>query len=176
MPWPLSQDYNEAVQNPKYCFADPELQQGEAVANALGIPQPRSGNFADVYEVQCPKTQTRWAVKCFTREVAGLRERYSEISTHLRQAKLPFTVDFKYLADGVKVQGKWYPVLKMQWVEGLAHHELVRNSLDKPATLDALVQIWARMARKLREAEVAHADLQHATSCLCRAARRARWR
>src|SRR5258708_18060656 len=156
MPWPLSQDYNEAVQNPKYCFADTELQQGEAVANALGIPQPRSGNFADVYEVRCPKTQTRWAVKCFTREVAGLRERYSEISTHLHQAKLPFTVDFKYLADGVKVQGKWYPVLTMQWVEGFLLNELLRISLDKPAALEALVQVSARIATTLRAATAVH--------------------
>jgi WD40 repeat protein len=161
MPWPLSQDYNEAVQSPRHCFTDPELQEGQAVTNALGLPMPRSGNFADVYEVICPRSKTRWAVKCFTREVPGLRERYSEISSHLRQAKLPFTVDFTYLADGIKVQGKWYPILKMQWVEGQLLNECVRNNLTRAATLDGLGQIWARMARRLREANVAHCDLQH---------------
>jgi WD40 repeat protein len=48
MPWPLSQDYNEAIQCPQLCFRDPELRQGEASCNAIGIPMPRSGNFADV--------------------------------------------------------------------------------------------------------------------------------
>jgi hypothetical protein len=38
MPWPLSQDYNEAIQNPAHCFADPELKQDGAVTNALGLP------------------------------------------------------------------------------------------------------------------------------------------
>ena len=75
MPWPLSQDYNEAIQNAATCFSDAELKTGEATTNALGIPMPRSGNFADVYEVRC-RNGSRWAVKCFTREVAGLRERY----------------------------------------------------------------------------------------------------
>jgi hypothetical protein len=28
MAWPLSQDYNEAIQNPASCFIDPELRQG----------------------------------------------------------------------------------------------------------------------------------------------------
>ena len=51
MPWPLSQDYNEAIQNPGQCFADPELRQGQADTNELGLPAPRSGNFADVYAV-----------------------------------------------------------------------------------------------------------------------------
>src|SRR4051812_34773406 len=161
MPWPLSQDYNEAIQNPKYCFHDPELQGGQAATNAIGLPAPRSGNFADVYEVNCPSTGNKWAVKCFTREVAGLQERYSEISAHLKQVKLPFTVDFQYLADGIRVQGKWYPILKMRWVEGFLLNEFVRNAADKPATLEALGQIWTRMAKRLRETKVGHCDLQH---------------
>jgi WD40 repeat protein len=160
MAWPLSQDYNEAIQNPPSSFADPELKAGQAVTNALGVPLPRSGNFADVYEFQ-GAGGAKWAVKCFTREVPGLRERYSEISKHLVQAKLPFTVDFNYLEQGVRIRGQWYPVLKMQWVEGFLLNEFVRNNLDKPALLDGLGQIWLRMARRLREARTAHADLQH---------------
>ena len=96
MVWPLSQDYNEAVQTPRSSFADPELQRGQVSTNALGIPLPCSGNMADVYEVRCP-TGSRWAVKCFTREVRGLRDRYQEISRWLRQARLPFTVEFMRL-------------------------------------------------------------------------------
>src|SRR4051812_33378973 len=112
MPWPQSQDYNEAIQSPDSSFADPELRAGQAVTNALGMPLPRSGNFADVYEF-VGGSGAKWAVKCFTREVAGLRERYAEISKHLAQAGLPFTVDFVYLDKGIRVRGQWYPVLKM---------------------------------------------------------------
>ncbi|HTU22083.1 MAG TPA: family 16 glycoside hydrolase [Gemmataceae bacterium] len=160
MSWPLSQDYNEAIQDPRNSFSDAELKTGEAVANALGIPMPRSGNFADVYEVRCP-SGSRWAVKCFTREVPGLRERYASISRHLQNANLPFTVDFTFLEHGVRVGGRWYPVLKMQWVEGLTLNEFVRQYADKPAMLKTLLQIWVRMAARLREAGIAHADLQH---------------
>src|SRR5215475_3827400 len=115
--WPLSQDYNEAVQNPVHSFADPDLHGGEVVTNALGLPMPRSGNFADVYEIRSPAGDRRWAVKCFTRAVPGQRERYAAISAHLRQSRLPFTVDFEYLETGIRVGGQWYPVLKMDWVE-----------------------------------------------------------
>src|SRR5205085_9398117 len=94
--WPLSQDYNEAIQGPPTCFADPELRQGRPALGPLGLPLPRSGNVADVYEVTCPGG-ARWAVKCFTRPVAGQRERYAEVSRHLQEARLPFTVDFRYL-------------------------------------------------------------------------------
>jgi hypothetical protein len=160
MSWPLSQDYNEAIQSPTTSFSDPELQQGEVVCNDLGIPMPRSGNFADVYEVRCPNG-TRWAVKCFTRQVKGLRERYQEISLALQEARLPFTVEFTYQQEGIRVRGPWYPILKMQWVEGLTFNEFVRQNLDKPGMLDGLSQIWTRMAQRLRGSGIAHADLQH---------------
>ena len=141
MPWPMSQDYNEAIQSPAANFADADLRRGDAVANALGIPMPYSGNFADVYQVRCPNG-SRWAVKCFTREAKGLRERYLEISRHLLQVKLPFAVDFTYLDQGIRVAGKWYPILKMQWVEGLTLNQFVGKYADNPPTLESLLQIW----------------------------------
>ena len=160
MTWPLSQDYNEAIQSPASNFADPDLRRGQAAANSFGLPMPCSGNFADVYQVGCPDG-SRWAVKCFTREVPGLRERYADISQHLRRAKLPFTVDFSYLEQGIRVAGRWYPVLKMQWVEGFPLNQFVARAADKPALLDGLLQIWARMAKYLRLMKVGHCDLQH---------------
>src|SRR5262249_14649108 len=161
MSWPLSQDYNEAIQDPQHSFRDPELRAGEAAVNALGLPMPRSGNFADVYEFRCPQSGNTWALKCFTRHVSGLQMRYAEISQHLTSANLPFTVDFTYLHQGIRVRSEWYPLLKMRWVEGFTLNEFVRNHLDKPQMLDLLCQLWVRLARRLREANVAHADLQH---------------
>jgi hypothetical protein len=159
MPWPLSQDYNEAIQDMASSFGDADLKRGEAATNALGIPMPRSGNFADVYEVTTPKG--KWAVKCFTRQIPGIRERYREISAYLKQSPLPFMVDFSYLEQGIRVRGDWYPVLKMQWVEGFNLNQFVKDNADKPALLDVLCQIWVKLAAKLTDAEIAHCDLQH---------------
>ena len=122
---------------------------------------PCSGNFADFYEFVCPPTKSKWAIKCFTRHVPGLRERYTEIGQALLGAKLPFTVDFQYLVKGIRIRGDWFPVLKMRWVEGLLLNEFVRDNLEKPIVLGQLGVIWGRMAKRLREAGIAHADLQH---------------
>ncbi len=161
MSWPLSQDYNEAIQDPRANLSDAELRTGQAATNALGMPRPRSGNFADVYEFHCPTTNNKWALKCFTRPAAGLRERYSEISRALQELRLPFMVDFQYLEQGIRVRKDWYPLLKMRWIEGQLLNEFVRDNLDKPRHLEKLSLIWCRMAKRLREAGIAHGDLQH---------------
>ena len=160
MPWPSSTDYNEAIQNPQHCFGDPELRQGQTALNAMGIPWPRSGNNADVYKVVAPNAKP-WAVKCFTREVHGLRERYQAISDHLQQADLPFMVRFQYLEEGIRIRGQWYPVVKMRWVEGHTLNELVKEYLDRPQILDRLAQLWLRLGQEMRAAQIVHGDLQH---------------
>ena len=144
MNWPTSQDYNEAVQDAANNFNDPALKRGEVVVNALGLPVPRSGNFADVYQFKDGDGKM-WALKCFTRRVAGLRERYAKIDEHLNKAGLPFTVRFKFFQEGIRVKGDWFPLLKMEWVEGYTLNEFVSENLSKPHYLHALVQRWAKL-------------------------------
>src|SRR2546423_3868236 len=95
MPWPSSQDYNEAIQSPADAFADPDLMGGEPAVNALGLPVPRSGNFADVYQFRGADGRPR-AVKLFTPAVRGLRAPYPHIDRHLAAAPLPFTAGFQF--------------------------------------------------------------------------------
>ena len=64
-------------------MSDRELQGGQPELNALGVPMPYAGNFADVYKVHCPQTGNTWAVKFFKREVRDLRDRYRAISEQL---------------------------------------------------------------------------------------------
>src|SRR5262249_21717847 len=124
MSWPTPIDYNRAIQSPGTCFADPELQKGHA-AGLMGLPRPYSGNFADVYRLDCPDNS--WAVKCFTREVRDLQVRYQAVSQHLDAQKRKFTVEFQYLEQGIKVRDGWFPVVKMRWVEGFTLNEFLRE-------------------------------------------------
>ncbi len=160
MPWPQATDYNAAVQNPHLSFADNDLRQGQAASDPFGLPLPHAGNFADVYQFTCPGDK-RWAVKCFTREVHGLRERYQAVSAYLREHPRRFLVGFTYLEEGVRVRNAWWPVLKMDWIEGFSLNEFTAQQVDRPGVLERLAHLWLRLARELREAEVAHGDLQH---------------
>jgi hypothetical protein len=136
------------------------LKGGQATLNALGLPVPRSGNFADVYQVK-GADGTMWAVKCFTRHVPGLKERYTNIHDYLDKAQLPFTVGFRYLSEGIRIRKQWYPLLKMEWVEGFTLNEFVRQNSGRPNYRHGLMQMWAKLTQKLRDSNIAHADLQH---------------
>jgi hypothetical protein len=70
-------------------------------------------------------------------------------------------VGFDYLPRGIKVGGAWYPVLKMEWVEGQLLSEYVERHVQNPAALKRLAERWAAMVAALERASMAHGDLQH---------------
>src|SRR4051794_1313627 len=105
MPWPHATQYSAAIQAPAACFADPDLAAGQPVADQLfGLPLAYSGGNALVFKVVSPNGRA-WAVKCFTRDAPDRRDRYKAISDHLSRNRKKFTVRFKYLAEGIRVNG-----------------------------------------------------------------------
>lgn len=157
--WPSPQDYNEALQNPAINLADPLLKVGTPGLNKLGLPKAITGAFASVYYLDCP--QQDFAVRCFLHNIADQRERYAKISEYLNQLNLPIMADFDYLDKGVLTQSQWYPILKMDWVDGQNLIEYIGRNIDNASILEKLRQ-WLRQARKtLADNGIAHGDLQH---------------
>ena len=160
--WPEATDYFEAVMNLDQSMGDEELRAGQVAVNPLGLPMTWAGESADVFRIRNASTGNSWALKCFTREVTGQADRYRHIAAHLDRARLPFMVDFKYLEQGIRVRGEWYPALKMHWVEGGIHlNEFIEQYLNRARILKQLLRIWVKMADRLRQAKVDHCDLQH---------------
>ena len=159
MKWPNPTDYQDAVQNPRLCFSDPELQTGVVATNALGLPRVASGNFASVYEVQTGKR--RWAIRCFLRQCADQQKHYAHVTNHLKGLWLPFLVDFEYQPQGIRLFGQPYPIVKMQWVDGVALHTFVKRKLRRPQELAKLAAQWRGMVNSLHGSRLAHGDLQH---------------
>jgi aminoglycoside phosphotransferase (APT) family kinase protein len=158
MAWPSPSDYQDAIQNPRHCFSLPELQEAEVARTPLGLPRVAAGNFASVYELRSPRG--RWAVRCFLRPVSDQERRYHEISTHLNAHPLPWLVDFDYLPDGVRLGRTWYPIVKMDWVDGVPLDRHVERLRADPAALRDLADDWRRLVADLQRIGIAHGDLQ----------------
>jgi hypothetical protein len=158
-------DYQEAVQSPSsvqspsYCFKDSDLKDGEATQNSLGLPRPVCGMFASVYEIE--RKGRRWAAKCFLRNIPDLHNRYKQISLHLNKCNLPYFVEFDHQEEGIRVQGQWFPLAKMEWVKGCQLNEYLEKNLNNKKKLQALETHWAEMLREIEDAKIGHADLQH---------------
>lgn len=159
MGWPTPQDFNEAVQNPRLNFADPELKVGHAQLNTLGLPQANTGAFASVYRLHCSNRDV--ALRCFLRGIEDRHKRYLHLSNFIRQANCQYTVAFDFLLDGIHLRGNWYPVLKMDWVKGDNLESYVAKNVQNARAIDTLAVRFAEMVRTLSGLHIAHGDLQH---------------
>ena len=160
MPWPSITDFTEAVQNPGLCFRGTDLEPGEVSRNRRGLPLVFSGAFACVYPVSV--ANRTFAVRCFTREVSDQQARYGELSNYLLNVLPPSFVHFEYVEQGISVRGDWYPIVRMEWVEGELLSGFVGSRLDQPDTLRRLAAQWrGGPVASLRGLRIAHNDLQH---------------
>ena len=159
MNWPPASDYQDAIQNPPTCFNDIELKAGKVAINKIGLPRVASGNFASVYEMKTGAN--RWAVRCFLRQGEDQQNRYAMLSYYLSKLVVAGLVEFSYQHEGIRVRGKWYPVVKMEWVEGETLTTYVQKNLHQPETLRNLALQWRGLLDRLRQHKIAHADLQH---------------
>ncbi|MFD1049564.1 hypothetical protein ACFQ1S_30555, partial [Kibdelosporangium lantanae] len=68
-----------------------------------------------------------------------------------------------WVDNAITVNGRTWPVLRMQWVEGrtLNHHveDLVED--EDTASIRALADNWRDLVRRIQTARFAHGDLQH---------------
>jgi tRNA A-37 threonylcarbamoyl transferase component Bud32 len=162
---PGTSDYREAVQNPHLFLADPELKRCKPALNKQGLPLVWSGGFAAVFQLQSPDG-SKFAIKCFYRDIRNLETRYAEFDNHLRSRRPGYLVRFQYQPQGILVNGQWFPIVRMEWVEGQRLDEFLQHHLQRPGPqtrelLEAMAQLWHRLAGELERDRLAHGDLQH---------------
>src|SRR3954470_22597359 len=149
MNWPTHTDYQDSIQNPAICFQEPDLKAGTATCDMLGLPRVMSGNFASVYEVTTEGK--RYAVRCFVRQVMGQQGRYARLCQHLGGITLPWLVNFDYYLKGILVRGEWYPIVKMEWVEGLPINSWLDEHINEPEKIRSIAKQWRTLANDMRK-------------------------
>ena len=157
--WPTMQDYNEVIQSPLICFSDLELRNGVVELNVIGLPKVATGAFASVYKITCQ--EKAYALRCFNSLIKDREERYKRTSRFICSDDLTYTVPLHYLEQGILVKGQWFPVLKMEWVDGVSIYDYIHANHANTPRLEALRDKFHVMMDKLREAGIAHSDLQH---------------
>ena len=162
MPWPNVTDFTGAIQSPSLCFEDQELKKGKPTYHpARGTPLVYSGNFASVYPVTNTNRNRKFAVRCFTRELRDQETRYRCLNDYLRSILPPYLVEFDFHRQGIRVKGEWYPIVKMDWVNGMPLNKYVDENLRSQSELWRVARRWRGIVSDLQTRGIAHNDLQH---------------
>ncbi len=176
MPFPTGDAYMAAVQHPRTAFTDLDLRRSAVETTPLGLPKPYSGGFATTFRFNSANgsAERQWAVRCFKQDIPDLPRRYAAISRLWKQNGETLFVRAEYIERGIRVGEGWYPIVKMDWVQGdlldrylearvqdaLLHHTGNRRRQYRDGIF-ALTEQMRMLARRLETLGVAHGDLQH---------------
>jgi PKD repeat protein len=119
-----------------------------------------------VYQIQSGGKS--FAVKCFNRESQDRQRRYNLISQYLKTVNHPALVKFEYQHKGIQVGAQALPIVKMEWIPPESLHTFVKNHLHQPSELLNLAGKWRDLIKGLRQAHIAHGDLQHGNILISR--------
>jgi hypothetical protein len=159
MALPTPTDYYTAVQIPQVCFTDIELMSSTVELTAIGLPKPYSGNFTTTYKLT--NGANDWAVRCFTREINDLKQRYQAIGDFLSKNQSNYFVEAKYLPNGIKIGHKSYPMIKMKWINGDVLNVYISRNHSNRSVIESLLNDFVNLVKDLETFNIAHGDLQH---------------
>ncbi|WP_327145392.1 AarF/UbiB family protein [Nocardia sp. NBC_01327] len=163
--YPSGSQYALAVQNPALCFRHPELAYATPDLNSNGMPRAISGNFATVFILTSPRGK-RVAIKCFTFHTDERASRYLKIAQKLASIdsttqSQPWKMNFEYLSVGICVAGIWYPIVKMEWIEGVDLLRWIESNHTDSESVRLVAENFLSLAKDLALAGIVHGDLQH---------------
>ncbi|MCH5310895.1 MAG: leucine-rich repeat protein [Prevotella sp.] len=163
MNYPLISEYVEAIKLAEDNFE--ELNYLRPVLDSDGNPVMSSGNFAVVFKMQDVQSGKLYAVRCFHREQAGRAESYKLIEEELNNVSSPYLVSFRYIerelfVDSEQTKETEFPVLLMDWVEGVTLDKYLREHITDKYALEMLAYNFSQLAMWLMPQPFAHGDLK----------------
>jgi hypothetical protein len=159
--FPVAHEYSTAVQNPDKMFRSDVLKQARFLLDGPGRPKVYSGNFASTFVAQRADGR-KVAVRVFLKADPHNRdERYRKISAFLAVHRPPSFATFEYLADEVLSQGRRWPVIVMEWVEGQTLDVFMSQAAARGRRdlLTALRASVLKLSEEVERGKFAHGDL-----------------
>ena len=136
-----------------------KLSHLHPVLDDNGEPVMSSGNFAVVFKMK-DEYGKQYAVRCFHRAQQGRERNYKMICEELSKVSSPYMSPIKYYEKELFVESGEYPVLLMDWVEGMTLDKYIRRVINDKKALIHLAANFRDLAIWLLAQPFAHGDLK----------------
>lgn len=117
-----------------------------------------SGAFAAVFKGSI--NLSTYAIRCFLSAENETIERYKRICDYVSQLNSTWKTECEFIDNEIAVNGRNYPVLKMEWINGVLINEFVSQNLSKNNVLSELQNKLISTSEDLEKNKVGHGDLQ----------------
>ena len=117
-----------------------------------------SGSFAVVFKAL--ENNKEIAIRCFIGTDINYIERYRKIDNYLKKIEESWKSNVEFIDNEILVGDKYFPVLKMDWVDGLLLEKYIDLNLYNNEILLKLQKQLVKTSRSLEKNKISHGDIQ----------------
>lgn len=117
-----------------------------------------SGSFAVVFKAI--ENNKEIAIRCFIGTDNDYVERYRKITSYLKPINENWKTDIEFLENEITVNGRLFPVIKMDWVEGKLFDNYLNANIQNNKILQELQNEVLKVSKSLENYKIAHGDIQ----------------
>jgi len=155
--FPSGEDYVNAIRNINTCVLDRHFFNGRARKTGFLIEQ-YSGGYSRVFPIAV--NNKTLALRCFVSDVTDAKHRYQTISSFLSQLHIDYFVEFAYVEQGIRIKGKVYPIIRMEWFDGDTLKNYIQKNYSNKKLLQKTAALFLQMVQTLHHQGISHGDLQ----------------
>jgi len=117
-----------------------------------------SGAFAAVFKGSL--NGRTYAIRCFLSAEDETINRYKTICSYLKNVRSSWKTECEFIENEISLNGNLYPILKMEWMNGLLINQFVSNHLSENRVLAELQAKLVSVSEDLERNKIGHGDIQ----------------
>jgi len=168
--WPHYVHYTRSIAKKEKTFDNEKFKNADfewRVPNAILVQ--RNGQFTFV--LPCKIEGEKKAIRLFTEKKPNITKRYEQMSQFFKEnsiiEKIPELVDFNFYKEELSVTtksdsgvvSKKYPLVEMDWVEGISLDEFILENFQNSSKLLDIADQFSEFVEKLESNKIGHGDL-----------------
>jgi serine/threonine protein kinase len=153
-------DIEVIIGNKNTYFKVQNIREGSVFLNKKNKHLRIPGGLCCVYKYKLQDGSVK-ALRIWKTLISESKERSNEIAKHLKSLKSTYFVDFEYIEDAFLYNGVSYPVVLMEWCEGVKMKKYIDDNINDGQKIRELADNFLDMVRYFHKEGIAHGDLHH---------------
>jgi len=117
-----------------------------------------SGSYAVVFKAK--DYYSEYAIRCFISAEQENIDRYRKIDSYLKNLNASWITKIQLLEDEINIGYQYYPVIKMDWIEGQLLNNFITQVIYNNTALTELQKEVVSISKSLENLKVGHGDIQ----------------
>lgn len=157
--FPSATDVLSAMRNAKVSLKLKELENGSVIQKGVKTIL-YSGGYSIVFPFNKANGE-KVALRCWIADIGEAKKRSQVLSYELGKLNSKYFVRFKYVDNAILINGKFNPLIVMDWIEGVTLKDYLNENIDNKTNITAIANKFKEMVHYFHQHDIAHGDLQH---------------